>query len=430
MEFASGQLLACDFLISLSFFKAMLVMRKNLRLGFTLVELLVVIAIIGVLVGLLLPAVQAAREAARRMSCSNNFKQIGLSVHNYHAAFNQLPTQKGGTGLGNSATWDVVNARGNCEELSVFVGLTPFFEAQSLWEQISNPTDSDGDGIVDFPAMGPGPFNNTYEPWTTELPTLRCPSDPGTGLPALGRTNYAACLGDSFASSTDGPTDQRLERTSVAAQNARANCRGFFVPRSKSAFRDILDGLANTIMMGEILTDVGDRDIRTNPDGTGVSVNALVLAVNTCGQNADPLRPLFWGAAAMPQNTSSHARGFRWADGNPYISGMFTILPPNGATCTASDGMLDLAGAPVATDSVDQRYGIFPPSSRHQGGCHVLMGDGAVKFITDSIEAGNQALPTVARGVAGARPVGSQSAYGLWGSLGTRASKEVIGQEF
>ncbi len=62
------------------------------RFGFTLVELLVVIAIIGVLVGLLLPAVQAAREAARRMSCTNNLRQLGLSLHNYHDAFRSFPS--------------------------------------------------------------------------------------------------------------------------------------------------------------------------------------------------------------------------------------------------------------------------------------------------------------------------------------------------
>ncbi len=74
----------------------------------------------------------------------------------------------------------------------------------------------------------------------------------------------------------------------------------------------------------------------------------------------------------------------------------------------------------------DDEVGSLPASSRHQGGAHVLMGDGAVKFITDSIEAGNQRAKVIMHD----NQPGGKSPYGLWGSLGSRKGKETITVEF
>lgn len=401
------------------------------RRAFTLVELLVVIAIIGVLVGLLLPAVQAAREAARRMSCSNNFKQIGLAVHNYHSAFRQLPYQLGGTfrsGAAAASFGDTGNVplSNNNFELSWLVGLTPFFEQQALWEQISNPLQSPSAGNAIFPPMGPTAqrtlahhANEPYQPWLTNVASLRCPSDPGVGLPGQGRTNYAACIGDGLDRSNSGAHDQfgRIiivgnNPVSFIPERVRSTNRGMFVARQVMKFRDVLDGLSNTIMAGEIVTDLGDRDIRTELVGRTANPRPIGNP-DACEVGIDPLRPQFW-LASLPGGmdrigNGEEARGMKWAYGLPLNTGFYTIGPPNTEIC-----MFRVESTTMGT---------LPPGSRHQGGCHVLMGDGAIKFITDSIEAGDQsrATPSVA---------GSPSPYGLWGHLGTRASKEVIDTEF
>jgi len=404
--------------------------NPNRDRAFTLIELLVVIAIIGIIVALLLPAVQQAREAARRMSCSNNVKQIGLGIQNYHSAFRQLPIH--GTGPTNES----INTAGVADntdgtgftrlELSYLVALLPFVEQAAMWEQISNPwIEEDGDI---WPAFGPRATQGDYPPWATDIPTYRCASDPGFGLPSLGRTNYAACTGDSFYDAESGVTIWRngrwqYERDERQVSRARCGMRGAFVPRASMRFSDILDGLSNTIFVGEIMTDFNDRDIRSHPSTNNGGTLAVANNPSTCTDatspiQIDPLRPSFWHPDYEIFGASITRRGFRWAIFHTTQTQMNTIRPPNTEVCLAGH-----------TDT----HGVAPPSSRHPGGVHILMGDGAVKFITDSIEAGDPRQPIVYCRLLSAEtdsitPIGSQSPYGVWGALGTRASKDLVNE--
>ncbi len=369
------------------------------RFGFTLVELLVVIAIIGVLVGLLLPAVQAAREAARRMSCSNNFKQIGLGMHNYHAAYNTLAAGRYGT-ISNTYRLNMN-----------LVGILPFIEQQSLWELVSNPQQTPS-----VPAMGNTPDSDTpnFVPWQTQIPSYRCPSDP-TQLNGAGQLNYGNCYGDTIRGigrnansmpATQTNADSNLNyHSGVTGQE-----RGLFHSGVSRKFRDILDGLANTVAMGEMGVANQKRGLKgyiyhASPG----NVNWWLPTPDKCknGGVVDASKPSLYAAGGLT------ARGRRWADGLWHTSAVGTLLPPNSPSC--------LRGAAAGNDAND---GFASVASYHVGGAHVLFADGAVKFITDSIEAGDDTKPPVANGAGWTAP-GSESPYGLWGALGTIDGSET-----
>jgi prepilin-type N-terminal cleavage/methylation domain-containing protein/prepilin-type processing-associated H-X9-DG protein len=222
--------------------------------AFTLVELLVVIAIIGILVALLLPAVQAAREAARRMSCSNNLKQLGLALHNYHDVNKTFPY--GSNELG-----------GGSKGCNVFK-LAPYIEQTALWNQIDfslampQGVDSQlanlGYGVQAWSTLSPAPEQQ-------DLAILRCPSAAWTNTPYMSVSNYAASMGNQFID--DGGRCPGLNGNDfgngpvhTGASNTGNDISGMFARHYWAGkIADAKDGTSNVIAMGEIKPQCGDH---------------------------------------------------------------------------------------------------------------------------------------------------------------------------
>ncbi len=219
------------------------------RSGFTLVELLVVITIIGILISLLLPAVQSAREAARRMQCSNHLKQLGLALHNYHAAHAELPfatpfDNSSGSSPWPGGTWVAM--------------LLPYLEQTALYDQFDfNKPMNHADNAAAVQVVVPG---------------MVCPTDPAGSQPILddrgnlSNTNPAVSLGMWYSASM-GPTHPDAcpfcpePRPSYCCQGNNYGSRS---PDNNSVgmfgrypagvrFADVRDGLSNTLMLGETL---------------------------------------------------------------------------------------------------------------------------------------------------------------------------------
>ena len=283
--------------------------------------------------------------------------------------------------------------------------------------------------------MGPTPSNSAqFSPWRTEITAFRCPSDPGVGLPAAGRSNDGLCVGDALylvhrggrnrAGFWDRENDMHMDDNEAgndsdevnntdAAAVARSTNRGMFWMRNVTRFRDVLDGLANTIAMGEQNTSLGNRE--ANADALSDQGNAIMTNPALCDAQVDPARPQFYlSGANLTGFDGTDSKGYRWCSALGAHTSLWTIRPPNNVSC-------------FHDDRNGQGYNTM--GSRHQGGCHILMGDGAIKFVTDSIEAGDQtAIPVLGTNDT-TPPPGIVSPYGLWGALGTRGSKEVIEEE-
>lgn len=405
------------------------------RSGVTMIELITVMAVIGTVVSLALSGVQNAREAARRVQCGSQVRQIGLAAHHYHDTFKQLPVHGNGTGMDlQTVCLQSYSARTSQLERSVFVALLPFLEQQALWEQINHPLNTDADGNRPpanpallggpFPAGGPAPSAGRYDygPWSTELAVLRCPSDPGSGVPAVGRTNYAACIGDNAMFSWFGMANFTKGHTEPpppwVVEGVRRYSRGAFVVRDRTTFAGLQDGLSQTVLFSEIITDLGDNDFRSTASfGQGQS-NDNAPGPSTCRQSGQLslLVPGRW-AGPMPDSIGpapdpwpalygrTARRGFLWASHASLFTSFVTTLPPNSELCLAKFN--------------EWTEGNFSASSQHPGGVHVATADGAVAFISDSIDSGDSNFPS------GQIKAGQESPYGLWGALGTRGSQEA-----
>ncbi len=330
-------------------------MISRKRRGFTLVELLVVIAIIGVMVGLLLPAVQAAREAARRMSCSNNLKQMGLAFHNYHDTYKRMPM------AASSIVFPVGQvATSNWHGYSAHTMILPFIEQTPLFDQLRfNERHYSGD-IVPPATVSPLAVSRT------RINTFICPSDkdfPSTT--DIGWTNYGVSHGSNVGYG--------------ANQTTEAN--GFFTRSIHVKFSDVLDGLSNTIMLAEF--NKGDNnggrfDVQAGDFPNGIAIT-FPRTFNFPQSFPTQAQLTAYGEACLAAGPTSHrsTAGFRWIAPGQYNTSFNTLAPPN----WRYPACMDCAGCGQGDSS-----GLFPARSRHPGGVHHTMGDASVQFITESVD--------------------------------------------
>ncbi len=336
------------------------------RRGFTLVELLVVIAIIGILVALLLPAIQAAREAARRTECTNNLKQFGIALHNYHDTYNTFPAGIG-VPVRNSDNPTVATNHG-WEAWGGIAPMVQFMEQKALADQI--------DWLVYWNRTQAGrPNRGNRGVADTRVDGFTCPSDPGSNA------RYTSNMAPISYNLSHGP------QSHWDAPSGRE--AGMFDRMYWCTFADIIDGTSNTIAMAEAMIgrnagmwDPSKRDpsyrvvtgsaLRQSPV-IGWSANFTNSAVDLARINSYYRNCLSMYDSGSGWNSASDEQGRFWVAGRavwaPYIT---TLVGPNaGPSCDNDTSVTDIS--------------VKEPSSYHPGGVLVLKADGSTDFEDEAI---------------------------------------------
>jgi prepilin-type N-terminal cleavage/methylation domain-containing protein/prepilin-type processing-associated H-X9-DG protein len=306
--------------------------RLTNRPAFTLIELLVVIAIIAVLIGLLVPAVQKVREAANRAQCDNNLKQIGLALHNYHGTFRYFPPALKTLPV-NDPTVPATAPRNMGH--SMFVFILPYVEQDNVYRQI--------DQTKGFFSTANMP--NANPAYATVIQSFLCPSSP-----APASMDYSAALNQGWNSAgysiryPPGLTFGRTDYAPVAGtalgiggslESQVSGNPGIIGPDTRTKVTDILDGSSNTLMIVE-----------------------------------DGARPFFYSNRGFLGNGPVSQGGGAWAD-------PFGYLVVNGSL---PDGSGLIPGPCAVNCTSDNEMFSFHPS-----GINVLMGDGSVRFLNQTV---------------------------------------------